>query len=260
MAFVTVGTILPAKAMLLQARIEHSERMPPIPASMSPGEQLDRSALPTATAGASVNHWYKVPSWLAGRWHKESQTDYYRYDYLSHQTDITTRVVEAKSDGIWGTQVDEKGQIWQFDSAPFVTSVDAGEQTVVQVVRVSDPIEQSDLHFVRRTVDTQIRIDKATNTIVSVESGEQITAYIPEGEGLIKRESSSKVFDRFGQPVVLGKSFSYEQKIDAFSPQNFYQGQDLRPLFKQFLESQKQVSLQGGTTASRRYNLSFREK
>ena len=170
-----------------------------------------------------------------GCWHKDTQTDYYRYNYATRQTDITTRVEEAKSDGIWGTQIDDQGQIWQFDTAPFVTSVDAGEQIVLQIVKTSEPVEVSDSHFVRRTVDTQVRIDKATNTISSVETGEQFSSYLPESEGLIKRESSSKVFDRFGQAVVLGKSFSYEQKTEAFVPQNFYQGQDLRPLLNNSL-------------------------
>ena len=241
---------------IASGQVEHSERMPPVSPSLAPGEQLDRSALPSVKAGVSVNHWYKVPNWLAGRWHKDTQTDYYRYNYATHQTDVTTRVEEAKSDGIWGTQIDDQGQIWQFDTAPFVTSVDAGDQTVLQIVKTSEPVEVSDSHFVRRTVDTQVRIDKATNTISSVETGEQFSSYLPESEGLIKRESSSKVFDRFGQAVVLGKSFSYEQKTEAFVPQNFYQGQDLRPLFKQFIDSQKQSTPKGATSNLERYNLS----
>ena len=255
-SLVAVSALLPARAILLQAQVEHSEKMPPIAPSLAPGEQLDRSSLPSVTAGVSVNHWYKVPSWLAGRWHKDTQTDYYRFNYATRQTDVTTRVEEAKSDGIWGTQIDDQGQIWQFDTAPFMTSVDAGAQTVLQIVKTSEPVELSDTHFVRRTVDTQVRIDKETNTISSVETGEQFSSYIPESDGLIKRESSSKVFDRFGQPVVLGKSFSYEQKTEAFVPQNFYQGQDLRPLFKQFIDSQKQSAPKGATSDLERYNLS----
>jgi hypothetical protein len=231
--------MVPASPMLLKGSVEHSDSLAPIPDNLAPGQLFDKKNLPDMPSRFQSNHWYKIPSWLGGIWHKETQTDYYRYDYLSRQTDVTTRIQEAKSDGAWGTQKDDNGQIWQFDPAPFVTSVDGGDQTVVQIVKSSEPIECSDQQFISRSVDTQIRVDKATNVIRSVQSGEQINSYLPEGEGLIKRETSAKVFDRYGMPVVLGKSFSYEKQIALFAPQDFYQGQDMRKLFKEFLKSQK---------------------
>jgi hypothetical protein len=181
-----------------------------------------------------------VPGWLAGKWHKDSQTDYYQFDYRSGTTDVTTRVMEAKADAIWGTQQDRQGQIWQFDPAPFVTTVDAGDQLVVQIVRLSEPVEDTPTHFVRRSVDVQIRVDKATNVIKSVQAAEEFTTYLPEGAGLVKRECSAKVFDHAGQPVALAKSFSYEKQMDGFEPQISYKDKDLRPLFARFLQELSQ--------------------
>lgn len=242
LTFVTaiVCAAVPAQSTLLRAEIEHSEHLEAVPAALTPGQEYDSRNLPLMQGTANVNRWYRVPAWLAGTWHKDSQTDFFRYDYRTDKTDTTTRVQEAKSDGIWGTQKDGYDNVWQFDPAPFVTSVDGGEQMVVQLVRVSEPLENSDTAFVRRSIDTQIRVDKATNVIKGVESGEQITTYSLERDGLIKRETSAKVFDREGQPLVLGKSFSYEQRTAPFAPQNYYLGKDMRELFQQFLASSKQ--------------------
>jgi hypothetical protein len=104
---------------------------------------------------------------------------------------------------------------------------------------MSVPLESSEKYFVRRSLDTQIRVDKMTGRIKAVESGEQLTTYTPEQDGLVKRESSSKVFDDQGRPLLLGKSFSYETRIAPFAPQDTYQGTDVKQLFQQFMQQRK---------------------
>jgi hypothetical protein len=226
-----------ANCTTLIGEVEHSERLEPIENSLSPGQILDMRNV-QQTAGDGKNNWYLVPNWLAGTWHKEQQTDYFRYWYKTGQEDIETHNVPARSDGTWGTQRDEKGNIWQYDPAPFTTSVDSGSDIIIQVVRLSEPVECTAKRFVRRSVDTQIRVDKLSNVIKSVESGEQISSYTPEVANLVKRTTSAKVFDQQGQPVLLGKSFSYERKTAEFAPQDIYAGKDMRSLFQQFLQRQ----------------------
>ncbi|MFN8552112.1 MAG: hypothetical protein U0103_11525 [Candidatus Obscuribacterales bacterium] len=46
--------------------------------------------------------------------------------------------------------------------------------------------------------------------------------------GLIKRETSAKVFDTQGQPILLGKSFAYENRVSGFTPQDTYKGKDMK--------------------------------
>jgi hypothetical protein len=232
----------PVDSMVLKGSVEHSDRVQPIPDNLAPGQAFDRRNLPQVQDPTLANQWYKIPDWLAGTWHKETQTDFYRFDYATRQTDVTTRVQEARSNGVWGTQKDDQGQIWQFDPGPYVTMVDAGAQTVVEYVKSNQPVECSDQQFVSRSFDTQIRIDKATNEIRSVQSGEHINTYIPEGDGLIKRETSAKVFNRYGMPILLGKSFSYEQQIGPFVAQDNYMGNDMRTLLKQFLAKNKEAA------------------
>lgn len=230
-----------APARMLQVEIEHSESLAPLDQSLTPGEVFDPDKLPNA-ASEGANNWYQIPTWLAGTWHKDTQTDYYRFNYKTNLVDTTSRTETAKSDGTWGTQIDAKGTIWQYDPAPFNATVDGGDQFIVQLVRSSEPVEVSDKRFVRRSVDTQIRVAKANGEIQMVESGEQITTYTPEGDDQIKRETSAKVFDTSGRAVLLGKSFAYEKRISPFVPQNTYKGKDMKLLFQQFLQKQNSTA------------------
>jgi hypothetical protein len=223
---------LTGQAKLLEGGVQHSERLAPIESKLAPGELFDPRNLPAQPSGAV--RFFIIPSWLAGSWHKDSQTDFYRYNYLTKETDVTTRTEPARSDGAWGTQIDADGNVWQYDATPFQTTVDTGSEYVVQLVRSMEPVESNDTHFVRRSLDTQIRVDRMTNRIKAVESGEQLTTYTPEEAGLIKRESSAKVFDQQGLPTLLGKSFCYEKKIAQFAPQDSFQGKDMKALFAQF--------------------------
>ncbi len=86
-----------------------------------------------------------------------------------------------------------------------------------------------------------------TGRIRAVESGEQLTTYYPEQDGLVKRESSAKVFDQNGNPLLLGKSFSYETRVAAFQPQDSYQGKDVRSMFLQFMRTRKESAQSGSS-------------
>ncbi len=233
------------QARTLQGGVEHSESLRPIEQTLAPGEIFDVRNLPSQGNGPA--RFFRIPSWLAGTWHKESQTDFYRYSYITKQTDITTRTGPARSDGTWGTQREDDGTVWQYDATPFNSTVDSGSEFVVQLVRVSEPVAESEKAFVRRSLDTQIRVDKMTGRIKAVESGEQLTTYYPEQDGLVKRESSAKVFDANGNPLLLGKSFSYETRVAEFQPQNVYQGKDVRALFLDFLKQRKVEAATGAS-------------
>jgi hypothetical protein len=240
-SLIIIALICPSShGKLLVGEIQHAERLSPVEPSLSPGAVYDPRNLP-GQAPNSIR-FFRIPQWLAGTWHKDWQTDYYRYNFVTKQTDITTRTETARSDGTWGTQADKDGNVWQYDGTPFQTTVDSGSEYVVELVRSSEPVESSGAYFIRRSVDTQIRVDKATNQIKSVESGEQLTTYLPEQDGLVKRETSAKVFDQSGQPVLLGKSFCYETRIRTFAPQDTFQGKDMKSLFAEFMKRQAETA------------------
>ncbi len=225
-----------ARATKLNVRVEHLDSVEPVESDLEPGKVFTKKSLPDNNIEAEANNWYEIPKWLAGYWHKESQTDYYRHSYLTGTTDNTRLTREARSDGRWGTQAGLGGQIWQFDGVPYSQTVDADDETIVQIVRMSECLESSEERFVKRSIETQLRVDKLSGKIKTVESGEEITILSPESDTMIKRETSSKVFDQSGKPVLLALSETFETKIGPFEPQNFYHGQDMKKLFQEFMK------------------------
>jgi len=228
------------QARLLMGEVQHMESIEPVPDNLRPGNTFSKESIPGL--GYTGNTWYKIPEWLAGIWHKESQTDYFLYNYSSNSMDSSVRKQTAISDGRWGMQKDDSGNVWQYDPLPYTQTIDAGAQSIVQVVRVCEPIELDGRRFAKRSVVTEIRTDKATGKILATQTGELISYFIPQSDNLIKRETSSKVFDSNGQPILLGRSYSYENRLTWFQAQDFYLGKDMRALFKQFLKMTGAIS------------------
>jgi len=226
----------PATATVLYGQVDHSESVEPIASNLRPGDIFSHDNVP-AKGTYNQNDWYRIPPWLAGVWHKETQVDYYRYNFLTGTTDTTRRERVARSDGRWGTQQDSTGKIWQFDPVPYSETIDTDDATVIQIVRICDPIEINASTFGKRTMNTQLKVDKRTGRITAAEVGEEITYLTPLSDKMVKRETSSKVFDHNGKAILLGKSESFEEKISEFAPVDSYAGKDVRVLFQEFLKA-----------------------
>ncbi len=221
-------------ARLLVGEVEHADSVQPVEDNLKPGNTFSKDSLPGK--GETGNTWYRIPSWLGGVWHKEQQTNFYRYNYADGSTDNTVRTQIARSEGRWGMQKDKGGGIWQYDPVPYSENIDAGDVSIVQIVRVCEPIEVSEKRFVKRSIVTELRTDKATGKIVGVETGEEISYFIPQSDVLVKRMTSSKVFDGNGKPMLLGRSYSYETRLTGFQEEDFYKGKDMKALFEKFLK------------------------
>jgi hypothetical protein len=235
--FFLTGTV---DGKVLRAEINHSEVAEPVEAKLLPGQIFDVANLPPGSTG-DANNWYKIPKWLAGTWHKESQTNSYQYNYLTRQEDNTQRTVVAKGNGVWGTQTDAQGEIWEFNPAPYVDTVDGGTDTIVQLIRSSEPVEMTSDRFIKNTLDTQLRVDKATGRIKTVQTAEQISTYTIDSPGVLKRETSSKVFGHDGKPLMLAKSVAFENKIAEYEPRDTLNGKNLKSMFQEYLDQSKTV-------------------
>lgn len=235
--FLLTGSV---ESKVLKAEINHSEVADPVEAKLLPGQFFDAANLPPGATGDS-NNWYKIPKWLAGTWHKDSQTNSYQFNYVTGQEDSTARTVTAKGNGVWGTQTDDQGEIWEFNPAPYVDTVDGGTDTIVQLIRSSEPLEASGARFVKNTLDTQLRVDKATGKIKTVQTAEQISTYTIDSPGVLKRETSSKIFGHDGKPLMLARSITYENKIAEYQPRDTINGKNLKSLFQQYIDQNKPV-------------------
>ncbi len=225
---------------VLRAEINHSDVADPVEAKLMPGQVYDSANLPAGAEG-DTNNWYKIPKWLAGTWHKDTQTNSYLYNYVTRQEDSAQRTVVAKGNGVWGYQTDGQGQIWEFNPAPYVDTVDGGTDTIVQLIRSSERVEISDSRFVKNTLDTQLRVDKSTGVIKTVQTAEQISTYTIDSPGVLKRETSSKIFGHDGRPLMLARSIAYESKVAEYQPRDVINGKNLKSMFQEYLDQNTSV-------------------
>jgi len=237
---VLFGLAATVDGKVLKAEINHSDVADPVEAKLLPGEMFDAANLPPGATG-DQNNWYKIPKWLAGTWHKDSQTNSYQYNYVTGQEDNTAHTVMAKGNGVWGTQTDALGEIWEFNPAPYVDTVDGDSDTIIQLIRSSEPLEVSADRFVKNTLDTQLRVDKTTRRIKTVQTAEQISTYTIDSPGVLKRETSSKVFDHTGKPLMLARSIAFESKIAEYQPRDMINGKNLKSLFQEYIDQNKSV-------------------
>lgn len=203
----------------LHGLIQHSDTLPPLPAKYRAGAFYGAYGLPSPTGPreAPVNVQFKIPDWLAGRWERNHSIETQRIELPSNKTLKPAGMTMAKSQDVFGTYKDKNGQIWQVFSSNHATGeVDRGEYIDRHTVT------KYNLDVINaRTAVVEVRafhliVSKKTQRIVQSYQDEEFNTYDLIGEGLIKTDSSVKVFDGDGNPQMLTRSNSDVRRISRF--------------------------------------------
>ena len=147
----------PRVSPLLIGGVEHSEFLSVVDKKFRPGKLLLESQLPKFDKPTN-GRWYRIPNWMAGRsWSSEKQTMFYRENCKTGEIDTSQRTMTYRGTETFGWQRDANGDIWQYDSAPFVKRLEEEGAYRVQITVESDePISCEDNKFVWRSKSTQI--------------------------------------------------------------------------------------------------------
>ena len=183
-------------------------------------------------------HWYWIPSWFAGTWHRETITTLAEYDY-KRLTERNCRSREtAKSDDDEGWQKDSRGECWNCDHTPF-RSESTGEQfKQVFVVTAVHPLEVTEDRVVKEFLGTGLLIDKVTGITRYTARAKSIQTYRPVKPGLISTDSVTTEFDENGNAVRVSKTHNLFRQTAAFSARDLHSGRDMRAAFREFLISE----------------------
>lgn len=205
----------PSSSKLLTGRVSHSETLPPLPATLRPGQLFGTGAIPQRFAGQTRQ--FLIPDWLAGTWQRDSAQETSRIELPSGRKQKPGGHLTARVTDKFGTYADSQGLIWQvFDPARSLGNVDHG--TTVDYHQVSDydlSIEPDDTVLVRvRAVHTVV--SKPTRRIVTTYQDEELNLYSRLADGQLKTDSSVKVFDLKGKPFLLTRAVSNERRVKPF--------------------------------------------
>lgn len=223
-----------ARPVFLQGFAEHSERLPSLAPQLQAGALFNAGTLNQAIPN---NDWYWIPSWFAGQKHVETETVLQDYNFRTGQSININRVITNRQDLTIGFQQDRNGQIWEYKRAPYNTAVESDTFYTAMMVRNRDPLKVTQEMVVLRLLQTSVDVDKRSNRILKTLQEEQINTYLPVSPGLMSMQSSIKSFSADGSPLLQESSLRYVSTKAPFAPINYYQGQDMRALFQNYLLS-----------------------
>lgn len=203
----------------LQGVIQHSDTLPPLPAKYRAGAFFGAYGLPSPTGQREprVNVQFKIPDWLAGKWERSHSIETQRTELPSNKALKPAGLTTAKSQDVFGTYRDKTGQIWQVFSSDHATGeIDRGEFVDRHTVT------KYNLDVLNaRTAVVEVRafhliVSKKTQRIVQSYQDEEFNTYNLLGEGVVKTDSSVKVFDGDGNPQLLTRGSSDVVRISRF--------------------------------------------
>ena len=232
--------------MTLTGGVEHSDVLPAVPEDLRPGNVFKDSALKqeddAAKSSASFDNrrfaksdWYKVPSWLAGTWPRQTVVRYYRLDYKTGAEDKTPVTHPDVTVSDFGYLPDSKGDIWDSVLRMDTVHSDFGPALGYSHISSNKIVNTLDNQVMMETKGTLTVVNKRTNKIMSTHQVEAIRTFTLVHDGAIVEDSSQKDFDEDGHPLFLEKMRSASTRSAAFRSDKGIADKHLVWLFGQFL-------------------------
>lgn len=220
-----------ARAMTIEGKIEHVEKLPEVAPEFKPGISFDEKALPVGVN----NNWVRIPSWMAGTWLVRTETAVYMQNFKTGQIIESPTTYSAKHEFTYGSQVDKQGEIWHFIGVPYTSKTTLSNYDEIHEVTTKDFLVASDAMVQFRTLMTVARVSRSSDKIISSFQQESITCYKPVSPDVIELTSSTKSFDAAGNPDRLTRNTATIKRIKQFRVRDEQDGKDLKTLFGQYL-------------------------
>lgn len=186
-------------------------------------------------AEATEEGWYRIPTWRAGKYHREKQVDH----TITGDVEIVSRV-----DHVYGMQRDKSGQIWHHRSWPHITKVELDKYVEYKIINRYDPVDGAPNEFAFKVSSIDIDVDKKTGRIKRVTRQEEVDRYTPGPDGIAHGECEWQGYTANGDPnTQVERSSVDEEMVEPFKVVNFWRQKDLKASFRKYLESHNMVDL-----------------
>ncbi len=213
----------------------HSKTVKPVPTFLRGGLKITDAELESMLSVEPANDWFKIPSWLAGKW------KYYEGEVLSFQ-DLRTGskfseffVSHEDTTRDWGYQRDGAGAYWQFQDSPSSVQTRKDEKIILYTRNKNEPLSLTEDELVCRMFYTYSTLEPVTLKVLKTYQSENIVVFRKAGDDEIRRDMSSKIFDEDGVPLSLSTSYSLARRMTPFNPINSVRGLNTKALFRKFL-------------------------
>ena len=212
----------------------NSDRLAALPPGLRVGTIFDKNSL---HSGLDNLDWFKIPSWMAGRWMRTKQAVMWMENYVTGEERNEPSTIPKIEYADLGAQYDNQHNIW---NACLVKST--VEETYdgilrVRLVRTQEPRVVSNQKVVLRDVYVGLKVNKETNIITECQQVETITTYVPINENTMTTTMSVEIFGEEGLPIRLQENVALDRRVSPFAPIDSFNGADIKNSFLDFLKS-----------------------
>jgi len=155
----------------------------------------------------------EVPFWLAGEWLRSETNESSRIELPSGKYLKAVGVQKAVADDVFGTYKDTAGRVWMVVPLRNRGSVDRGFAIDRHQVNKYELILTGKTTALVKVQASHSVVDKKTNRVIKAYQDEELNQYSLVRDGLVKTDSSVKVFDENGNPKLLTHAVSMEKRV-----------------------------------------------
>lgn len=155
----------------------------------------------------------RVPHWLSGSWLRTDSTETSRSELPSGKKLKPVGKQSARVVDVFGTYKDKKGQVWMVMPLGNTGMVDRGVALDCHKVKKYSIVETGKTSCLIKVQASHFVVDKRTGRVLSAYQDEELNSYRLVGSGLVRTDSSVKVFDEMGAAKLLTRAFSTQKRI-----------------------------------------------
>ncbi len=155
----------------------------------------------------------KVPLWLAGQWQRTETNEISRKDLPSGKALKPVGKQPAIVTDNFGLFKDRRGNVFMIVPLGAVGAIDRGFAVDYHQVKKYDLVLLGKNSALVKVQATHRVVDKKEQKVIAAYQDEELTTYTLVRDGLVKNESSVKVFDQMGKPKLLTRAVSVERRV-----------------------------------------------
>jgi hypothetical protein len=207
--------------------------LPPVAKNLQKGAVFEATNLPKKRE--TSGEWYKIPLWMAGKWHREKSSRFVPFFWFTREDTYTDQM-----DHIWGEQMDRFGIIWHRRNEPFTEVSTMDNLDCSKTITLQKPVLVSDSKVIILYKDITVEYSKINHIVIKTYQHEQLSEFSKDGD-ILYEEVWDRLFDQDGNLTGSGHGRSYNTKVSAFEPMDFDKktGVDLKKDFAIYLSNHK---------------------
>ncbi len=155
----------------------------------------------------------KVPFWLAGQWQRTESNELSRKELPSGKELKPIGKQAARVTDYFGTYKDRRGNVFMIVPLGAAGAVDRGFAVDYHRVKKYEMILDGKNSAVIKVQAVHKVVSKKDKRVVEAYQDEELNRYTLIRDGLVKNDSSVKVFDQLGQAKLITRAVSTERRV-----------------------------------------------